>query len=380
MRKICFILPTTELGGGPKHLHDLLKRLDFKKWEPFICTQKDGPYWDEFKKLNIRIFPFALRKVSLTTPFKLMSLLRKEKPDLIHTHGSRAGIYGRLVARLLGIPVIHTYHGFRFDHLSPFLRLIYILAENILSIITTHHICVGEGEKQRTSILKLTSGQKFSIIHNGIDFESIQNMTVERNKTLVSLGLDHFLGHTIIGTIARVAPEKDLITLLAGFSLALKKNPDIRLIIIGGCPKGHEIYQREVENYVSSNNLEKFVALLGDRQDAVKILKCMDAYVSSSLTEGLPLSLLEAFAAGVPIVATDIPGHKDVVRNSVFGLLLSKNSAQGLSRGILKMLSLRPEERKILSRNGIDRIKNKFSLEAMAKNTVSLYETILGSR
>lgn len=377
MKKICFIVPTTELGGGPKHLYDLIRSLDLSEWDPFLCTQPDGPYWDKFQKLNIRTYPLALRRISFKTPLRLASILRKEQPDLIHTHGSRAGFYGRIVGGLSGIPVIHTYHGFRYNHLSNLLKIAYIAVEYILSLITTHHICVGEGEMQRTAILKFTRGRKFSVIYNGIDIEAIRNLTIDKEQVLRSLGLEKFLHHTRIGTIARVAPEKDLVTLLRGFAEALNTNPQIRLIIIGGCPKGHEIYQREVLRFIADNKLEDHVALLGDRQDAIQILKCLDVYASSSLTEGLPLSLLEAFAAEIPVVATDIPGNKDVVRNSLYGLLLPQNTGHGLAKGILKAIAMTPEEREALTHNCLNRIQEKFSLEAMIRDTMSLYKDIL---
>ena len=380
MKKICFILPTTELGGGPKHLFDLLKRTDLNKWEPFVCTQNDGPYWEDFQKLNIKTYNLILRKISIITTFKLIILLLKEKPSLIHTHGPRAGFYGRMIGWLLRIPVIHTFHGFRFTHLSLSYRIPFIIIENFLGLITDHHICVGIGEKQRASILKLVPPTKFTIIHNGIDFEEIQNLSIDKERVLNSLGLESFIPYRIIGTIARIEPVKNIITLLKGFSGALGKVPDLRLIVIGGAPKGQEEYQEEVKQFIRNHHLETHTALLVDRKDARVILKCMDLFISSSLSEGLPLSLLEAFAAGVPIIATDIPGHKDVIRNSVFGLLLPQNSSQGLTNGILKMVSLDPAEREILIKNGFKRIKENFSLISMAQKTFFLYEKVLSGK
>ena len=380
MKKICFILPTTELGGGPKHLFDLLKRTDLNKWKPFICTQNDGPYWKDFQTLNIKTYNVILRKISIITTFKLIVLLLKEKPSLIHTHGARAGFYGRMIGWLLRIPVIHTFHGFRFDHLSLYYKIPFIIIENFLGLITDHHIWVGIGEKQRATILKLVPPTKFTIIHNGIDFEEIQNLTIDKERVLNSIGLEKFLPYRIIGTVAQIEPVKNIITLLKGFSGALEKAPNLRLIVIGGAPKGQEKYQEEVKQFIRNHHLETHTALLGDRKDARVILKCMDLFISSSLSEGLPLSLLEAFAAGVPIIATDIPGHKDVIQNSVFGLLLPQNSSQGLTNGILKMVSLNPVEREILIKNGFNRIKDNFSLTAMARQTFSLYDKVVSGK
>ena len=128
---------------------------------------------------------------------------------------------------------------------------------------------------------------------------------------------------------------------------------------------------------IKQESLIKDVRILGYRQDALEILKCMDFYISSSLSEGLPISMLEACAAEIPTIATEITGNKDILRNSVFGVLTESGSPESISEGIVKMALMPKRERDILTRNSLDRIRNHFSIEQMTQQTSLLYCQVL---
>ena len=118
--------------------------------------------------------------------------------------------------------------------------------------------------------------------------------------------------------------------------------------------------------------------ILGYREDALKILKCMDFYISSSLSEGLPISMLEAFASRIPTIATEITGNKDILPNSVFGVLTEAASPKSIAKGIVEMTQLTRKERGILTRNALNRIKTHFTIEQMANETTLVYNSVLG--
>ena len=103
----------------------------------------------------------------------------------------------------------------------------------------------------------------------------------------------------------------------------------------------------------------------------------MDFYISASLSEGLPISILEACAAEIPIIATEITGNKDIINNSVFGVLADPNSPENISNGIIKMVTMKKEERNILTRNSLNRIKSHFTIDAMASKTSLIYNQVL---
>ena len=129
-------------------------------------------------------------------------------------------------------------------------------------------------------------------------------------------------------------------TLLEGFFEARKIVPNIRLIIIGDCPDEHEKYIKTIKQFIEFNGLNEWVKILGPREDALELLKCIDFYISPSQSEGLPYNLLEALALRIPVIATDIPGNNDIVRKPVEGILIPVNSAKSLAHGILNMLEL----------------------------------------
>ena len=377
MKKIFHISGTTIPGGGPEHIFQLIKRLNQNEWEVAICTLKDGLYWEKFKSLNIKTYNLALRIISLKTACKFFLILRKEKPDLIHTHGKGPGLYGRLIGSFLNIPVIHTFHGFHYQDIPFPTRWFHLAVETFLSLFTDQHIFVSTGEKNRARVLKFLDEENSTVIHNGVDHEHIDSLATTRNKALKLSGTENWEKNKILGTISRLSPEKGILCLLAAFSIAIKEIPDLRLIIIGGYPEEHNDYYLKVKSLIDKENLTDYVRILGYRQDTVKILKCFDFYISSSLSEGLPISMLEAFASGIPTIATEIAGNKDILCNSTFGVLAEPGSPESLHKGIIKMVHLTQDERDFFSRNGYNRIKTHFSIDEMVFKTDLLYKKII---
>ena len=380
MKKIFHISGTTIPGGGPEHIFQLIKRLNQNEWEVAICTLKDGLYWEKFKSLKIKTYNLALRIISLKTACKFFLILRKEKPDLIHTHGKGPGLYGRLIGSFLNIPVIHTFHGFHYQDIPFPTRWFHLAVETFLSLFTDQHIFVSTGEKNRARVLKFLDEENSTVIHNGVDHEHIDSLATTRNKALKLSGTENWEKNKILGTISRLSPEKGILCLLAAFSIAIKEIPDLRLIIIGGYPEEHNDYYLKVKSLIDKENLTDYVCILGYRQDTVKILKCFDFYISSSLSEGLPISMLEAFASGIPTIATEIAGNKDILCNSTFGVLAEPGSPESLHKGIIKMVHLTQDERDFFSRNGSNRIKTHFSIDEMVFKTDLLYKKIKKKR
>ncbi len=377
MKKICHISGTTLPGGGPEHIYQLLKRLNWNEWEVIICTFNDGSYWDKFNSLKVSTYNLPLRQLSLYTAFKLFAILRKAKPDLIHTHGRGPGLYGRIIGKVLNIPVVHTFHGFHYEDLSPLMQWLLLATESFLALLTAQHIFVSASEKNRAGVVKFLDEENSTTIHNGVDHEYIHDLSVIRKTVFKSIGCEDWENNKILGSISRLSPEKGVLNLLSAFASTVKKIPGLRLIIIGGFPEEHRDYYLKTIGLIEKENLSEHVRILGYRQDALDILKCMDFFISPSLSEGLPISILEAFAAEIPTIATEITGNKDVVRNSVFGVLAEPDSVESLSQAIEKMVQLEHRDRDILKRNAYNRVKNHFSIEEMVGKTVLLYNQVL---
>ena len=379
MKKICHISGTTIPGGGPEHIYQLIMRLNKNEWEVILCTSRDGSYWGKFNSIGVKTYNLILRKISLNTAFQLYSILRKERPDLIHTHGKGPGLYGRIFGKFFKIPVIHTFHGFHYEDL-PFLKQkLHLAVEIFLASITDQHIFVSDGEKNRARVISFLDEDKSTIIYNGVDNEYIASLPFNRNSILKSIGCGDWEGNRILGTISRISIEKGILNLLFAFKSVAPDVPDLRLIIVGGFPEEQKNYFRSVNNFIEKENLTERVRILGYQKDALKILKCMDFYISSSLSEGLPISILEASASGIPIIATEIAGNKDILLNSVFGVLVEPDSPKSLVQGIVKMIQLTQNERTIITQNASNRVKNYFSIEEMVRKTDLLYKQVLNN-
>jgi len=374
--KLAIISGTTLPGGGPRHIYSLLEKMDHTEWDIIVCTRKDGSYWDKLIALGITPYNLVLRQLSFFTLIKLFKILRKEKPDLIHTHGKGPGVYGRLLGWILRIPVVHTFHGFQYNLLPVSIKFFYLLVENILTLLTRHHIFVSKGEKGKAKVLKFLNDSNSSVINNGIDLDSFEKLT-PADDAFTALGLRSSGEIKVFGTLSRVSPEKGITTLLQGFDEANKIAPHIRLIIVGDCPDEHQEYIKTVRQYIYENRLDDVVKILGSREDALGFLKCIDFYVAPSKSEGLPYNILEALAVGNPVVATDIPGNNDIIRKSVEGVLIPVNSKRSLAHGLLTLLEMGTEECKAMVENGKARIRDQFLLSQMTEKTFSLYKKVL---
>ena len=377
MKKLVHISGTTLLGGGPECLYQLIKHINPQEWEVVVCTKNDGPYWDKFRSFGIKTHDLSLRELSLFTLFRLLHVLRRERPALIHTHGKGPGLYGRFIGEILNIPVVHTFHGFHYETLPTLTRWLHLLVDNLLSIITDQHIFVSMGEEKRAQVIKFLDKKNSTVIHNGVDYEYIQDLDIDRKTILKSIDCEDWEQDKILGTTSRLSPEKGILDLLSGFSQVIQSEPNLKLMIVGGYPEEHKGYYLKAKTLIEREHLTEHVRILGYRQDALEILKCMDFYISPSLSEGLPISLLEAFAAGVPAIATEIPGNKDVLSSSAFGVLSDPGSPKSIAQGIRKMLALSEQERNIITRNAFNRVKDSFSVDTMADETFRLYRQVL---
>ena len=377
MKKLVHISGTTLLGGGPECLYQLIKHINPQEWEVVVCTKNDGPYWDKFRSFGIKTHDLSLRELSLFTLFRLLHVLRRERPALIHTHGKGPGLYGRFIGKILNIPVVHTFHGFHYETLPTLTRWLHLLVDNLLSIITDQHIFVSMGEEKRAQVIKFLDKKNSTVIHNGVDYEYIQDLDIDRKTILKSIDCEDWEQDKILGTTSRLSPEKGILDLLSGFSQVIQSEPNLKLMIVGGYPEEHKGYYLKAKTLIEREHLTEHVRILGYRQDALEILKCMDFYISPSLSEGLPISLLEAFAAGVPAIATEIPGNKDVLSSSAFGVLSDPGSPKSIAQGIRKMLALSEQERNIITRNAFNRVKDSFSVDTMAYETFRLYRQVL---
>lgn len=355
------------LGGGQIVLLTLARNLDRNRFDVAISAKGGGPLEDAARESGILFYPVPFRKgFSFRIIGEIASILRTKEIDVLHTHGGIAGFYGRWAAKRARTPVVvHTLHGIHYLHYRNFLlKWSYALLERLFSRFTDALIYVSEADRRKGRIWKLATESRSHVIRNGIDFPEPpgQEKLDARRK---ELGIQP--GQTVIGTVARLHRQKGLIYLVRAARTLKLRHPEARIIVVGGGPLEQEL--AETAERISGPGVCLF---LGERSDAREILPLFDVFVLPSLWEGLPLALIEAATLAKPIVASDIDGVREVIRNEKTGLLVPRADSQRLADAISRLLDERDFAARLGNRARTD-IPPRFALKKMVEETESLY-------
>jgi glycosyltransferase involved in cell wall biosynthesis len=347
MTKLCYVCESTQ-GGVRKHLRELI-RVFVRPEEKFeiscIFGDRGEPGFraelEQFGRINpsfrYTLVPSLHRSISVNSDFRAYSQikehLRSYAPDIVHTHGSKGGILGRQAAHHLGIPcVIHTPHVFAFQWETGLRRRVYMALERRAAYFSQSIVCVGEGQRAEALACRIAPEEKLKVIRNGVELPPPVSES-ERERLRISLGLDPKAPS--IGMVARLAPQKGVGIFLRAAAEALRARPDAVFVLVGGGPDEANVRARIAELKLPSERFK----LLGHREDAESLYPAFDVLVLSSLYEGLPYVLLEAMACGVPVVATDVMGSRDVVVDGVTGFLARVSDPTHIAEQILILLN-----------------------------------------
>lgn len=373
--KIIYIITKLELGGAQKVCLSLFNGLPEHMAPTYLISGTDGILTDKVKdNKNVLLLPNLKWHVSFSSIinefkafFDLIKKLKKLKLEskniIVHTHSTKAGLLGRWAAFFAGIKNrVHTIHGYGFHKYQYKLvwAAIYFL-ELITSAITTHYICVSSKDALKGIRLFPRFSKKHSIIRAAIDCDSFIAAQKINTKDIDNKVF-------IFGTVSCFKPAKNLIDLLKAFTVVYHKNKNVRLEIIGD-----GILRNEIENWISEHDLKECVVLHGWQENIINFLTKWDAFVMSSLWEGLPCAVVEARALKLPVISYDTGGIKDIIINNQNGLIFEQNDWQSLSKGMLKI-----SQDKILC----EKLSNyqddlcDFDNKQMIKQHLDLYKTI----
>ncbi|HYG78408.1 MAG TPA: glycosyltransferase family 4 protein [Planctomycetota bacterium] len=379
MKKLCFICEATE-GGVRKHLRDLI-RVFSRPGEGFeihaILGDRGEPgLREELNAMPLQhtFVPQFQRSISSLRDTRaymhIKELLRKIQPDIVHTHSAKAGFLGRYAAHHLGIKkILHTPHVFPFQWAHGFQARVYLALEKQVARFSHTLICVGESQREDALARKVAEAEKLVVVRNGIELPP-ESAAAERERARSNArrALEIADDQPAIGMVARLAPQKGVGAFVRSAALILEKNPRCVFFMIGGGPLEGEVRARMAELGVGQ---EKF-RLLGHRQDAPRLYPGFDVAVLSSLYEGLPYVLLEAMAWGVPIVATDVLGSRDVVVDGETGFLARVNDPKHIAERTLLLLEDAPL-RKRYGSAAQKRVAEEFSFAKFIEGHRALY-------
>ncbi len=358
--KILHIETGMHLYGGAKQVYYLLKGLKQEGFgENVLVCARGSEVYDECKGVCKIYSPKISGDLDLSFLFKLIKIIKKEHPDILHIHSRRgADIWGLIGAKLTNTKCIITR---RVDNPENKLiaRIKYSLFDEIVSI--------SNGIKMVLSSEGINKG-KIRVIPSAVDFDFYNKVC---DKDWFSKEFNISPGWAKIGMIAQFIPRKGHRFLVEAVPEILKKHPNTLFLLLG---KGPLI--GEIKGLIEKNNIRKNIKLLGFRNDIEKILPCLDILVHPAFMEGLGVSLIQASAAGVPIVASSVGGIPEVVRHQQNGLLFPTGDRTTFIKHILRLLEDTDLAHK-LGQNGKHVAKKYFSIENMTKEYITIYKQMI---
>jgi len=381
MIKVVHIITKLELGGAQQNTLYTVSHLDKGKFIPILITGSEGLLVDDAKRLGIEAYflPSLVREINpfkdITALFDIRRLLRSIKrpsqsPIIVHTHSSKAGIIGRWAAYLAGIPVIiHTYHGYGFNDYQSFLkRRLFVLLERLTARITTRFIAVSKNNIEKGINAGIFRSDDVELIRSGIDISEFSDVKVDKAKKKMELGIELDKPVSMIGACFK--PQKAPLDFVKAAHLVCQKMSDVRFVVAGDGE-----LRPPMEELINNLGLKDKIKLLGFRMDIPEIMKCLDVFVLTSLWEGLPKVIVQAIAAGIPIVATEVDGSSEVIKNGVNSFLVKPGDVEGIAEKVMNILQ-KPKDFKF-EISDLKSILDEFDINLMVKKQEKLYEALV---
>lgn len=342
--KILLIQSRICIGGPAIHTEIIARDLPKDRYKVILVggslEKGEESKFNEIKEKNvdIRIIEEMKRDVSfikdIKSIYKLYKFIKKEKPDIVDTHTSKAGATGRIAARLAGVPIlIHTFHGHVFKkHFSKFKSSLFVFIEKLLGLFTTKIIAISDLQyHDLVNIYKIAPSKKFIIIKLGIDIEQFSDIA-KNNKLKESLGIKEH--EKLIGIIGRLVPIKNHSMILRVLKKLQNYGLKAQLCIAGD---GEE--KLKIVKLCDEYGLNGSVHFLGWVRDLPYLYSGIDILALTSLNEGTPITVIEAMAAGAPIIATNVGGVADLLLNNKNGMLCKSEDEQDMASKIIQILN-----------------------------------------
>jgi glycosyltransferase involved in cell wall biosynthesis len=361
--RVLELLTTSTLGGGPRQVYDLVRRLPRDEFEVAVAAPRDGAFFERFGRLGVGVVEVRANRLSVGALVATVRLVSRLGIQVIHSHGKGAGVHGRLAARITGVPAVHTFHGIHYERYAPGVARAYLQLERRLSRWTRTVINVSAAQAAEGLALALFAPAQSATIVNGVDLDEQDRVIARSPIPREGLGLAPDL--FVLGTVARFDPVKRLDTLLG--ALRALERPRAALLLVGGGPEGDRL-----RRLAAGARLDGRVIFAGWLDDSARAYPAIDLYASTSQKEGLPLAVLEAMGAGLAVVATDVPGHRDVVRHGETGLLVPPGDARAFAAAVAALMD-DPARRGRMGQAGRERVRREFGIGPMVEKTAAVY-------
>ena len=379
--KILYFITALDQGGAQNSVLTTIKRLDKREFEPYLAAGKGGRLDGKAKREHKNLFFIPALKHDVRARYffhdalailQMGLLMRKIRPDIVHTNAPKAGILGRLAARIFWrkAKVVHTFHGLGFakEHGEKHFDF-FVKTEKFCASLTDVLVFVSKKNAAEAAQLGIGKGVRSEIIRAGIDFDRRlpRNFNPAAKKNALRLPPTS----RVVLAIANFKPLKNPIHFVLAAYKVLSQMKNVYFIFTGDGE-----LKEATEKLIHNLGIEKQVILPGWRSDILELLAISDVYASVSLREGLPMSLLEAMSMRVPVVCYDVDGIGEVVTNNKTGFLVRPSDISALAEKIKVLLrhsALRERFEAAIDKRDF----SEFAIPAMIKKQEHLYRSLV---
>lgn len=377
---ICALGITAELLLKPQIDYFLSQNLSVE----VACSP--GVEVERLKQQGYIVHPIQIdRKISLLPNLKsiynLVRLMWQQQYDLVHVHTPIAAVLGRVAAKLAGVKrIVYTAHGFPFYEQSPPLEYaVYFTIEKFAALFTDLILTQNYEDVATAKQKRLCPPEKIAYLGNGIDIDRFKRdrlSPTQQKQLRESLNIPA-TANLLIGTVGRLTRKKGSGYLIEAIASLLPQFPDLHILIIGPqLSSDPEPFQAELLNRIRTLGIENRVILTGQRQDIPELLGLLDIFVLPTFhNEGLPRSILEAMAMGLPVVTTDIRGCREAVIHGETGLIVPSHNSEKLAEALAKLLS-NVKLRKAYGRAGRQRVEAEYDERYIFQRLEEYYEKL----
>ncbi|MBO8170322.1 MAG: glycosyltransferase family 4 protein [Bacillaceae bacterium] len=365
--KVVHIIGGGEYGGAENHIIQLISSFSPQVEASVICFYESA-FSEALRKKQIHVEVLDYPRFDPRIAIGLGRVLDQMGPDILHTHGVKANFFGRLLARRRHIKVVTTVHShLKHDYDRLPIKLLTYLMEYSTRRFSDHFICVSKAIGEDV-VRSGVSKDKVSIVPNGIEMERFQALT---DRTLIKQELGLSPDAFVVGAVARLRPVKGVHLLIEAAAQLVRDRDDVHVVIIGDGPE-----RPELERRVREQGIADHVHFLGFQQQIERYMYSLDCFVNASLSEGLPLAVLEAMACRVPVVATSVGAVPEMIEHERDGILIEKNSVEAIVEGVRRVLD-DPALRSSMVERAYKKVLNHFTTEVMAQQNQHVYHRLM---
>ena len=378
---ILHVITRLIIGGAQENTMFTAALLDPARFDVEILsgpqTGSEGSLIEEIRTrdISLTILPQLLRQINpqndLLALWELTRRMRQQHYAIVHTHSSKAGVIGRLAARLAGVPVIvHTVHGWSFHgHMSPARRKMYVLLEKLAASLSDALIVVAQPDIEKGLREGIGRPEQYHVIRSAIPLDEFDPATVDRDAVRRELGLPP--NAPVLGNVGRFSPQKNPLDWVHVAGEVGRALPDCHFLLVGDGP-----LRADVEAALAEEGIAERTVLTGLRRDVPRLMAAMDVFLLTSLWEGLPRVIPQAMAMEIPVVANRADGTAEAIAHGETGFLCEPGEIAELAGHCLTLLR-NPDLRQVMGQRGREFANREFDVHQMVAQIAALYEVLL---